>query len=196
MLRISGFFLSLMLLGSATFAAEPPAEQPPVSPDVKASRAAAQKFGATLLAELQQAMQSGGPVNGIAVCHDKAAQIATDVSKTEGMTIRRTSLRPRNAANAPDAWETAVLKEFDVRKAQGEPANKLEFSAVVAGADGQKTFRYMKAIPTAAVCLACHGEHISPDVDAKLKELYPADTARGYKEGDLRGAFTISRPLP
>jgi hypothetical protein len=196
MRRISVLLFSLMLVGTAAAAAEPPAEQPSVSPEVKASRAAAQKFGATLLAELQRAMQNGGPVNGIAVCHDKAAQIALDVSKTEGMTIRRTSLKPRNAANAPDAWETSALKEFEVRKAQGEPANKLELSAIVAGADGQKTFRYMKAIPTAAVCLACHGEHISPDVDAKLKELYPSDTARGYKEDDLRGAFTISRPLP
>jgi len=193
---ISGFTLILILVGSAALAAEPPAEQSRVGPDIKASRAAAQKFGAALLAELQHAMQGGGPVNGIAVCHDKAAQIATEVSKTEGMTIRRTSLKPRNAANAPDAWELSVLKEFEVRKAQGEPANKLEFSAVVEGADGQKTFRYMKAIPTAAVCLACHGEHISPDVEAKLKDLYPTDTARGYQEGDLRGAFTISRPLP
>jgi hypothetical protein len=194
--RISVFLLSLLLVGTAALAAEPPVEQSPVSPDVKASRSAAQKYGATLLAELQQAMQNGGPVNGIAVCYDKAAQIATDVSKTEGMTIRRTSLKPRNAANAPDAWETSVLKEFEVRKAQGEPANKLEFSEVVAGAGGQRTFRYMKAIPTAAVCLACHGEHISPELDAKLKELYPSDTARGYREGDLRGAFTIARPLP
>lgn len=193
---ISSLTLSLMLVGTAAIAAEPPAEQPAVSPDVKASRAAAQKFGATLLAELQQAMQSGGPVNGIAVCHDEAAQIATDLSKSEGMTIRRTSLRPRNSANAPDAWELSVLKDFEMRKAQGEPAGKLEFSAVVEGANGQKTFRYMKAIPTAAVCLACHGEQINPDVEAKLKELYPSDTARGYKEGDLRGAFTIARPQP
>jgi hypothetical protein len=193
--RISGFILSLILLGTGALATEPPAEQPTVGPDVKASRAAAQKFGTTLLAELQQAMQSGGPVNGIAVCHDKAAQIATDVSKNEGLTIRRTSLKPRNPANAPDTWELAVLKEFEVRKAQGEPVDKLEFSAVVDSGSGQKTFRYMKAIPTGAPCLACHGENISPEVAAKLKEAYPSDTARGYKVGDVRGGFTISRPV-
>ncbi|MFY9779692.1 MAG: DUF3365 domain-containing protein [Candidatus Baltobacteraceae bacterium] len=193
---VSLFTLSVLLLGGAALAAEQPATQPAVSPDIAASRAAAQKFGATLQAALKQAMQSGGPVNGIAVCHDTASQIAAAVSKNEGMTIRRTSLKPRNSANAPDAWELAVLKEFEVRKAQGEPADKLEFSAVVDGANGQRTFRYMKAIPTAALCLACHGEHISPDVKAKLNELYPNDMAHGYKEGDLRGAFTISRTLP
>jgi hypothetical protein len=33
-------------------------------------------------------------------------------------------------------------------------------------------------------------------VDAKLKELYPYDKARGFKEGELRGAFTMAKPLP
>ena len=61
---------------------------------------------------------------------------------------------------------------------------------------GQKTFRYMKAIPTGSLCLACHGDKLDPEVDAKLKALYPNDTARGFKEGDLRGAFTIAKPLP
>jgi hypothetical protein len=54
----------------------------------------------------------------------------------------------------------------------------------------------MKAIPTAAQCLNCHGESISPEVDAKLKALYPNDQARGFKEGDLRGAFTLAKPVP
>jgi hypothetical protein len=30
-------------------------------------------------------------------------------------------------------------------------------------------------------------------VRAKLKELYPADAATGFKLGDLRGAFTITQ---
>ena len=88
-----------------------------------------------------------------------------------------------------------MLKQFDARKAQGEPIDKLEFFAVIDDDQGQKTFRYMKAIPTAALCLGCHGEHLAPEVDAKLKELYPNDAARGFKEGDLRGAFTLAKPL-
>jgi hypothetical protein len=46
------------------------------------------------------------------------------------------------------------------------------------------------------LCLTCHGENIASEVDAKLKELYPYDQARGFREGDLRGAFTIAKPLP
>jgi hypothetical protein len=53
----------------------------------------------------------------------------------------------------------------------------------------------MKAIPTGKVCLKCHGEKIDPDVEASLKQNYPRDKARGFKEGDIRGAFTITQPM-
>ncbi len=53
----------------------------------------------------------------------------------------------------------------------------------------------MKAIPTQEVCLACHGEKIDKATAAKLAKLYPKDKARGFKVGDLRGAFTMSKDL-
>jgi hypothetical protein len=189
--------LGAMLAAGIALAPQPSAAAPAgVPPEVAASREAAQKFGATLKEALQQAVQSGGPVNGIAVCHDQASQIAVDLGQQLGMLVGRTSLKVRNPANAADNWELAVLKQFEARKAQGEPADKLEFFAVIDDDQGQKTFRYMKAIPTAALCLNCHGENLKPEVDAKLKELYPNDQARGYKEGDLRGAFTLAKPVP
>ena len=188
--------ISIVVLGAALAAGSALArQQPDVPPEVGASREVAQKFGATLKETLQQAIQSGGPINGITVCHDQAAQIATEQGQRLGMLVGRTSLKLRNPANAPDNWELAVLKQFEARKAQGEPVDKLEFFAVIDDDQGQKTFRYMKAIPTAALCLNCHGEHLSPEVDAKLKELYPNDQARGFKEGDLRGAFTFAKPV-
>ena len=70
----------------------------------------------------------------------------------------------------------------------------MEYYEVVDHDDG-KTFRYMKPIPTAKVCLGCHGDSLSAELAAKLDELYPDDQARGFKEGDIRGAFTISKPL-
>jgi len=189
--------ISILVLGAALVASPASArQQPDVPPEVVASRGVAQTFGATLKEALQQAIQSGGPVNGIAVCREKAGQIAADLGQKEGMLIGRTSLKLRNPANAPDNWELAVLKQFEARKEQGESADKLEFFAVIDDDQGQKTFRYMKAIPTAGLCLSCHGENIDPAVDAKLKELYPNDKARGFKEGELRGAFTLAKPLP
>ena len=53
----------------------------------------------------------------------------------------------------------------------------------------------MKAIPTADLCLACHGESINPDIAAAIDEAYPEDQARGFKSGDIRGAFSLSKPL-
>ncbi|QQS55592.1 MAG: DUF3365 domain-containing protein [Candidatus Competibacteraceae bacterium] len=194
----STLVLGAMLAAGVAFARTPPAadEQPDVSAEVKASRAAARQFGGALKEALQEAIKAGGPANGITVCHDQAGQIATDLGSKLDMIVGRTSLKIRNPGNAPDNWELAVLKQFEARKAQGEPADKLEFFAVIEDDQGQKTFRYMKAIPTGALCLACHGGKLDPEVDAKLKALYPNDTARGFKEGDLRGAFTIAQPLP
>ncbi|HRD66195.1 MAG TPA: DUF3365 domain-containing protein [Candidatus Competibacter sp.] len=190
--------ISILVLGTALAVGPASARQQSddVPPEVVASRHAAQTFGSMLKDTLQQAIQSGGPVNGIAVCREKAAQIATDLGQKQEMLIGRTSLKLRNPDNAPDNWELAVLKQFEARKAQGDPVDKLEFFAVIEDDQGKKTFRYMKAIPTAGLCLSCHGENIDPAVDAKLKELYPNDKARGFKEGELRGAFTIDKPLP
>lgn len=188
--------LGMVLAVSITFAPYlSVAAKPNVPPEITASRAAVQQFSVTLKEALRQAMQSGNLADGIAVCHDKAAQIATDLAQSTGMLIGRTSLKIRNPENAPDNWELAVLKQFDARKAQGEAVDRLEFFAVIDDDQGQKTFRYMKAIPTAAPCLSCHGDSLSPEVDTKLKVLYPNDAARGFKEGDLRGAFTLAKPL-
>lgn len=189
--------ISILVLGAVLAVGPATArQQPDVPPEIAASRHAAQTLGTMLKDALQQAIQSGGPVEGIAVCREKAGQIAADLGQKQEMLVGRTSLKLRNPDNAPDNWELAVLKQFEARKAQGEPVDKLEFFAVIDDDQGKKTFRYMKAIPTASPCLACHGENIDPDVDAKLKELYPNDKARGFKEGELRGAFTLAKPLP
>lgn len=160
-----------------------------------ASRAAAKEFQDRLQAELMEAMKVG-PVNAIEVCSKKAPAIAAELSQQHGWRIGRTSTRLRNPANAPDEWEKKVLELLDLRKRRGEGPDTLEFYEIVESG-GKKEFRYMKAIaiPKGAPCLLCHGTVIDAKVDAKLKQLYPADQARGYREGDLRGAFTIRQPL-
>ena len=155
------------------------------------SRMAVKEFFGALKGELVGAMKAGGPVNAIETCNLKAPAIASMISEKKGWRVARTSLKLRNPSNAPDAWETRVLKYFDKRKAAGDDPTKMEVYQVVDG-----TFRYMKAIPTAAEpCLACHGGKVPPKVEEALKDLYPDDKARGYKAGDIRGAFTISQPM-
>jgi hypothetical protein len=152
------------------------------------------KFSDKLKGELMGAMKAEGPVKAIEVCNVAAPAIAGEVS-TEGWTVKRTSLKLRNAKAEPDKWERQTLEMFEADKANGADVTKLERAEIV-DAGGVRTFRYMKAIPTAAEpCLTCHGGSIAGPVKAKLAELYPQDQATGFKAGDIRGAFTLSKPL-
>lgn len=157
-------------------------------------RQSIQAYGGALKQELTSAIKSGGAMAALDVCHLKAPQIAQQVSEKAGINVARTSLKPRNAASAPDAWEEDVLKSFEARKAKGEDVNTLEFHAIVEH-EGKREARYMKAIPTAEVCLTCHGSKIQPEVLEKIKALYPQDKAVGFNVGDLRGAFTVRETL-
>lgn len=195
-LALAAVLISSTALPRQQHKSPPPKPDALPEQDIENSRTTVQKFSNTLQEALQQALQNGGPPNGITVCRDKAGQIATELSGQVNMIVGRTSLKLRNPNNAPDNWEMAVLRQFDARLADGEAADKLEFFAVIDDDQGQKTFRYMKAIPTTSQCLNCHGETVDSEVEVKLKELYPDDKARGYKEGELRGAFTLAKPMP
>ena len=162
--------------------------------EIDASRATTKEFMQTLKQELQAGMQEGGPINAISVCNLSAPAIANTYSVSRGWDVGRTSLKVRNPANAPDAWERSVLESFEERKTAGEDPAKMEYHEVVRQG-GVKQLRYMKAIPTAQLCLACHGESVDSITRTRLEKLYPEDQALGYKAGDIRGAFSISQPL-
>jgi len=159
------------------------------------ARAAAAKLSGGLMSALTEALRAGGETNALAVCHDRAQIITTAITAETGRTVRRTSLRTRNAANRPDAWERAGLEAFIRRAAAGEAPEALEITEVVA-ADGQRVFRYLKAIPTRTMCLRCHGPAVAPEVLTAVKRLYPDDEATGFREGDIRGAVSVQQPLP
>lgn len=157
-------------------------------------RAIVGEFFTTLKGELEAAIKDGGPASAVDMCQVRAPAIAASMSDGSGWEVGRTSLKLRNPNNAPDPWEKAVLEDFEARKAAGEEVKPMAYSEVVT-ADGEKQFRFMKAIPVAGVCLACHGDAISPDVAAAIDEAYPSDQATGYEVGDVRGAFTLTKPL-
>ncbi len=162
--------------------------------EIIASRETVQEFMQTLKKELQAAMQEGGPVNAVSVCNLTAPAIASTYSARNGWDVGRTSLKLRNPANAPDEWERSVLESFEERKRAGEDPAKMEYYEAI-HEDGMSELRYMKAIPTAGLCLACHGEQLDSIVKARLETLYPDDQAVGYQVVDIRGAFTITQPL-
>ena len=121
--------------------------------------------------------------------------ITARVAADHGMLLSRVSLKNRNPENAPNTWQTTVLENFEGQKLAGKDPGTLAWSETASTGDGRE-FRFMKAIPTAGVCLTCHGVNLAPEVGNMLSELYPEDRATGFKEGDVRGAFVATRKLP
>lgn len=159
---------------------------------VAEARSLVNSFGGSLKQALQAAIKEGGLVNGIGVCKTAAPEIASNNS-SGGWTISRTSLKVRNPENTPTDWQELQLKAMDKQPVgNGKPVEVWQVSE----ASGQPAFQYMSAIPTQKLCLGCHGKSIAPDVKAKLAELYPEDKATGFSEGDLRGAFVVTRQVP
>ncbi len=169
-------------------------EQKTNADNVAEAKGIIKEFFGNLKGELEKAMQAGGPTQAILTCKGRAPIIADESSKKSGWDVGRTSLKLRSPANAPDPWERQVLEQFAARKAKGEDLANMDYSEVVTE-NGKKTFRYMKAIPVQDLCITCHGTNLKPDVVASLKKLYPTDQATGYKVGDLRGAFSLSKNL-
>lgn len=160
------------------------------------SRQIAQAFMQTLGATLKGQLASSSAENAISVCKYVAPALAADYSKG-GRIVTRVSLKNRNKTlGSPDVWEREVLEKFDQEKAGAEAVGLMETSAVVEEQDG-RWFRYMKAIPTQAMCLQCHGQadDMSEEVKAILAKEYPEDSAIGYRVGDIRGAISIKQKL-
>jgi hypothetical protein len=149
-----------------------------------------------LLAMLVEEIGKGGPESAIAVCSEKAPQMAKAASEATGWNIRRVSLKNRNPKAVPDAWERAALEDFDRRAAAGEAPVTLERAEIVTDG-GQQSYRYMRALPVQPLCLSCHGvvEQLSPAVQQQLKALYPDDKGTGYRVGEIRGAMTIRKSM-
>jgi hypothetical protein len=90
----------------------------------------------------------------------------------------------------PDAHEARVMRAM-AEAPRGADAKPVE-EAGWTGPASERRFRYMRAIPTAPMCLSCHGTDIAPDVAAQIRAAYPGDRAMGFAAGEMRGAFSIS----
>ncbi len=152
------------------------------------------QFGGALKAELLAAVEAGGPVQAISVCNERAPEIAMVMSEESGWELARSSHRLRNPANQPDDFTAAVIAEFLEREAAGETPDTLAKAAIVEE-DGERMFRMVKAIGTAPLCLNCHGATLAAPVEAALADIYPDDEARGFEAGQMRGVFTLIKPL-
>lgn len=173
----------LLLLTAAAGAAADDGES-----QLEASRALAEQFGSELKTTLLTALQAGGPVAAMSVCAEAAPNIAARVSRQSGAKIGRTSERYRSPVNAPEPWQRKVLAEL-FAPAVLQTDRRVEYISH-AGAD----VRYMQAIRLGPVCAVCHGTDLSEPVTAFLDAHYPHDLARGFRPGELRGAFIVVWP--
>jgi hypothetical protein len=148
----------------------------------------------SLMTTLQEKIATDGPEVAIAYCRLEAlpltAQVAQEFPSVKN--VRRTALRVRNPANAPDDTDRSVLEEWLASWNPTTPPQPVikEYSA----ADGTQELRYYRPVPVMATCLACHGngEQIPDNVRAALQRDYPQDEAVDFREGDLRGAIVVT----
>ncbi len=114
--KAAASLLVLGLLGGAALAPSVRAEEP-ADPRVRSAlaeaRVAAKDLSEAIRGLLMQELKTGGFEGAVAVCATKAQARTADYRRTSGNDIRRVSLRRRNPANEPDAYERRVLESFD-----------------------------------------------------------------------------------
>ena len=162
---------------------------------VEQSRQLTMQLGGQLKGELTKAIAEGGPIAAINVCYLRAPEIAAQLSQASGARVGRTALRVRNPSNAPDELERTVLEQFAADLGSGPVDRPLEAVFEIRRGDAVER-RYMRAIPTDALCLTCHGKTIAPELAAAIARDYPKDQATGFEQGQLRGAFSVVWPAP
>ena len=144
-----------------------------------------------LSGNLMAKMKEGGIPLAVEYCNTAALPITTNISKAEHVSIKRTSLKVRNPQNSPDIEEIEVINGF-LSMINGNESPK-----PVVKIDQSGSPHYYAPILADAKCLMCHGaldQELSKQADSIIKTFYPKDMATGFKEGDLRGIWSVSFP--
>src|SRR5690606_1202893 len=140
----------------------------------------------TLRKSLQGAITQGNFEGAIAFCREQANPVTATYA--DSFKIRRTALRVSNPDNRPDSLELAVLIAMgNEMQAARQPGVKVVRTS--------NEIHFFKPILLQAMCLNCHGtpgQQIADRTLTRIAELYPADQAVNFKEGDLRGAWHIT----
>lgn len=108
------------------------------------------------------------------------SQAARKFSKRSKVTIKQTTLNPRNLKNEPDEYEERVLKRLASQPASTTP--------IVEWIDGGRLLRTMMPIYYSEDCLTCHG---NPKGILDISG-YPRE---GAQVGELAGAISIQIPV-
>lgn len=170
---------------------------PAVAPAVAKAKVTIKSLVGTLLPAVTAAVEAGGPPQGVTLCNLQANPLTQQVLEQADPAItavKRTSLRVRNPANAPDAAEQAALDRVAAIIAGGKEPPPLLVQSLAAAPDHPAEIRVYRSMTVAPNCLACHGDpaNFSPELRTALQAAYPDDAATGYAEGDWRGLIRVS----
>lgn len=148
------------------------------------AKATANKLGSHLILK----MKEGGVKDAIPFCNTMAYPLTEEMSKKYNAEIRRTSDKIRNENNKANNEENQIIDEYKKTLA----ANKQLKPVVEIDASGSPHF--YAPIIMQKKCLTCHGtigNEVSVRTDSLIKTYYSTDKAIGFKEGDLRGIWSI-----
>ena len=145
----------------------------------------------TLSSNLMTAMQAGGVAQAVPFCNVNAYPLTDSMAQHHKVKVRRTALRYRNSNNAPADPELIVLEHFQAELDAGrQPGPSL--SAI-----SNEEVAFYSPILLVSQCTKCHGdveEEIGEENYELIRSMYPEDLATGFKEGELRGMWSLILP--
>ena len=180
-IAMSIWFLSCVFTGSDKKANDQTSES---TYKEKGQLIVSETFG-TLSSNLMKAMQDGGIPHAIDYCNIHAMPLTDSLAELYHAEIKRTSLQVRNQKNKPSTKEEEMLKRYNEYLANGNDLNPMVEQ------DGEQV-HYYAPIRIQPGCLNCHGSIDNMSDYEHILNRYPEDLAIGYKDGDLRGMWSVT----
>ncbi len=149
----------------------------------KESATLATALKTTLVQELRTQLAAKGAEEALGFCHANVKALARSAAKDylDKYEFGRASHLVRNPQNRPAPWMQDYLARFRGLK-QGDANAR---PVVHTLPDGKRV--YLDPLFVQPLCLECHGENVRASLRQKIKVLYPADEAVGFKAGQFRG---------
>ncbi len=142
-----------------------------------------------LSSNLMHQMKQGGPALAVPFCNSQAMPLTNQMEEKFDVTIKRASNKVRNPVNKATERELEIITAYENLKKDKKGLTPI----VEIDSNGKKHF--YAPIIIKAKCLVCHGvlnEQLSIKTDSLIKAQYPSDMAVAYKEGDIRGVWSIT----
>lgn len=171
-------------------------DDPRVADIRRAGERAIDHSGNALMLEVRRVLADTTPAMAIGLLHLKDYKLPPAPPTLPVVTgVRRTSLRVRNPANAPDAAELAALEVIQDQLEGGDEISSVLIQRVTLPGRTPE-WRVYRPLVTLKQCLDCHGPvgTLAPGVPDTLQVFYPADKAVNFKAGSWRGLVRATIP--